>query len=280
MKRLIVVIFYMLFLFVSVSETVISQESISQIDMGWHESLKNYIDEAIDLYTNDPVSSLLTFKYIFEHRSDDLNTEQKVWLENQIDSLQLKALTVLKKDYDIATEMLNLRDMFLVSIVANEISEDWIKVEPSLSEVRNKVYTNAKDATYTFKITDATGEIINESYSDGIYNYDRITISPGEDYQILRVKANIENINSEKDKSYALFTLEDFKRLSTPIYVSAYKEITEAYKWLDDSFIFLLLPDYMQYVVFMYVKAQDFAIRWHHLEETTVQQEILMPHIH
>jgi len=224
-----------------------SQEPISQIaeeDLKWNESLKKDIDESINFYSKDPVSSLLTFKGVLGREKDVPDPNQKVWLEKKIADLQPKALAILKQDYDTATRAIDLRGMVIASIVADKIAKDYIKLEPSFSEISSKVYSGSKDAMLIFHITDTTAEITNGGYaeSDGI---NTVSITPKDDScQLIRVKANVENTNSEKDKSYILWALDDLKRLITPIYLSTkIEKVVEPYRWLDDSFILLLTPD-------------------------------------
>lgn len=64
-----------------------------------------------------------------------------------------------------------------------------------------------------------------------------LTIAPNKDSQLLRVKAHVENISADSDKSYALWALGNLKRI-----LGSISSTSETNRWIDQTFIFLVTP--------------------------------------
>jgi len=210
---------------------IVYQSLAQSSDLKWHKSIKEFVDEAISLSSQDPVSSLALFKEILQERNKKLKPNQKVWLEQQISSLQPQAIDILKRDFETAAGALDLRGMTIAFNLANGIVKDSIKNEPVMSETKIKLLSGTEGVKFIWKIDTVMATFIKGSYNE---ESRKLTISPREGHQLLRVRALIENISTEPDKSYALWGMVGFKKRTISRMFDASK-----CRWLDDSFIYV-----------------------------------------
>jgi hypothetical protein len=214
---------------------LISTSTAAQVpDLKWDKSVVKDVNEAAGLSAKDPVSALMLFKNVATNTKKP-KPEQKAWLDQQIAALQPQALAVLQQDYEAASKALDLRGMIFSSATANEIAKDTIKTEPLITETKTKVLAGTSGAGDIWKITNATAVPIKGSYSEG--GPTGVNIAPNNGSQLVRVKAHVENISADGDKSYALWALGSLKRILGSIYATS-----ETSRWMDQDFIFLVTP--------------------------------------
>ncbi|MBI5605240.1 MAG: hypothetical protein HY879_18035 [Deltaproteobacteria bacterium] len=206
----------------------------------WNDKIKGDVDEAVRLYADDPVSSLLTFKSVMDRGTDGPTQTQKVWLSTKVESLRTRALKTLQTDFDQSTRANDLRTALIASTVADKIGKESIKTQPAMTGLKNKVFAGSRDVTSVWAVSNVVGRFIEVPYSEGV-SFSRFTLTPKQGFHLLRVTAFVRNTSPLADKSYTLWATEDVKRSLAQLNAKP-DEHKPPYLWLDGSFVFLLTP--------------------------------------
>lgn len=202
----------------------------------WNEKIKGDVDEAIRLSADDPVRSLLTFKSVMDRGTDGPTQTQKAWLSAKVESLRPRALKTLQTDFDESARANDFRTALIASTVADKIGKASLVTQPSMTELKNRVFVGSPDLPSVWAVSNVVARFIEAPYSEGS-SFNSFTLTPKEGFRFLRLTASVRNTSPLADKSYALWATEDLKRVMVK-----QEEHTPPYLWLDGSFIFLLTP--------------------------------------
>ena len=226
--------FLILLLFVTTSLTSLDASQLQELK--WDKDQKKYVDEAVSLISQNPVSALMLFKDVLENQKKP-KPNQRIWLEQQVTSLQPQALAVLQQDFEAAANAHDYHQMILIHIIADRIMKDSIKIEPTITEIKKKILTGDEFAGQIWRVSNVTAIPIKGSYSERPGS-SGITLTPEKGFHLIRVKAQVENISAESDKPYSLWAFNTVERI-----LGSTSKTIEPHRWLDDSFIYVALPN-------------------------------------
>jgi len=206
----------------------------------WDKSVRGDIDRATGLRTRDPVSALLLFKGVLDRTKDGPTPTQQAWLTEQIAQLKPTALTTLRQDYQAATAQSNLLDMLIAQVVADKIAKEFLDGKADMTAVKNRVFTEQASPQYVWRVDEAALQDVASPYTEG-GSFNRITLTSKKGSHLVRVTARVTNISRGSEKPYTLFAFEPIETAIVPIFQKQ-DELPSSYRWLDDSFIYLLTP--------------------------------------
>jgi len=207
----------------------------------WDKDLVKDVDKGIALSTTDPVSAVLTFKCLLDREKGGPTAKQRSWLEAQVAEYQPQALEMLRQDFAEATQANDMREMFLIKSVADQIQEEAVEDNARLAVTKSELFSGAHKGRLMWKVTQAEAVPIDGIYTEGS-NFPgsmKTTLTPGPGCILIRVSATIENVDKNSDRTYALWAFNPFKRLlaSEPASGS-----NENYRWYDDGMVAVLTP--------------------------------------
>lgn len=208
------------------------------LELKWNKVQKQKVEEALALVAQDPILALSKFREVLEGQDRKPKPDQKAWLEQQISTLRPQVASILKRDFDAAVATSDLRAMIFASSASAEFAGEALATEPVLAEVKSKWLSGIEPAPPIWKITGLSAMAIEGRYRDGTMG--GLLISAPEGHKLVRVKARVENVSTESDKAYTLRALGGVKSILGRMYAPSGS--SEPYRWLDDSFIYLVDP--------------------------------------
>lgn len=209
-------------------------------------SVVQNVNEAMNLSPGDPVIAFLVLRDI--RSQEKLTPDQNVQVDQQMASLRPRALAILQRDFKVAADGQDLRGMTIVARLAHLIAKDNIEGEPAISETKNRLLSGAEDRAAIWRVN-ATATLVKGFHTSHIGDY-KLDVRPAEGFELLRVKARVENVSAESDKTYALWApwidvtvgpKGDFKtRLERAREGTV--PATEPHRWLHPTDIYVVTP--------------------------------------
>ena len=218
-------------------------EVLAQLDpshpsgLGWSEELLVKVDEGIGLSSTDSISALLKFKSVLEQEKNGPNTKQREWLQSQIDELQPKALKQAQIDFGNAAKAIDLSDVLLIRIVGKKIDEGFTtSTSAQFSLVKGDILSGKFKGPFVWKVSKLEAERIAGKFTeDGSVFDDKVTLTPNSGFELIRVKAYVENISSDGTKPYTYRAFGGIRQSCT-------KPKSGVYRWLSDEMFSLVTP--------------------------------------
>jgi len=209
-------------------------------------SVVQNVNEAISLSPGDPVIAFLVLRDISSQ--EKLTPDQNVQVDQQMASLQPRALAILQRDFKVAADGQDLRSMTIAARLAHLIAKDSIEGEPAISETKSKLLSGAAGSAAIWRVN-ATATLFKGSYTSFIGDFN-LNLRPAEGFELMRVKARVENISAESDKTYALWApwidvtvgpRGDFKTRLERAHEGTVPT-TEPHRWLHPGDIYVVTP--------------------------------------
>ncbi|HUV38229.1 MAG TPA: hypothetical protein VMY39_01385 [Planctomycetota bacterium] len=183
-------------------------------DLAWDESDTATVNKVLAEYEKNPVSACLTLSGFLERAGDKAVTDrQKTWLEQAVKTCRPHAVAVVRHDLREAAADWDLRGSLMLAAVGSKLTkEGWEEEAAALARVKNHVVSGGRSRNAVWKVTNASAERLGESYSEG-FGTSQTTLTPKQGFELLRVKASVENISTGPDLPYVPWCLGDFKRV-------------------------------------------------------------------
>lgn len=228
----------------------------------WSEKTKTKIDLVMKNYSSDQVSPYLTFREMVNDKKENLNSEQKKWLEDAKSNLKPRAIDVLNWDIKIARSSKDLRGAYIALLTLEHVEEndeDLAATDATLPKLKDLVKELLQEnSASVWEIKGATGEFLS-SFTDGFYPSE-IKISPAKEGQrILQVKAQVKNASATSDPRYIPWSLAPARRI---MLIDNKDEKTKPYRLAGDTFIYATTHDNAQLFPCSYVTKKSSALRY------------------
>jgi hypothetical protein len=214
-------------------------DSIPQLN--WSKDMMPEVKQASDAAATDPVAALMIYKTLLDKEKDGPTTAQKKWLKIEISTIKPRAAEILQRDYSAAAQANDLREMYMIKNVADEIEKNLVGDSAKIATCKSELFAGTDGGRLIWQITD-----VKASYIEGVFTKGgdfpgstKTTLTPAPNCTLVRVSATIQNSGGGADKSYVSWGFSMVKRIMIKSLSALPKADT---RWYDDSMVALVSP--------------------------------------
>ncbi len=215
-------------------------------NLEWAEETKKKLDTVMANYAGDQVSAYLTLNEILNRKLEDKDRPtdtQRAWLEKAVVAVQPRAIDVLRRDFAAAVASRDLRGALIALSVAEKVRKDGLpEAKAALPRLKSDLFSGKPIDRPIWKIHEPKATWLKEAYTEGDFTQ-QFTLTPDAGFHLLRVTTRVENISSDSDPSYTLWSLSDFKKVIHGVgFAEVGEDLSKPHRMTLDEHFFLLTP--------------------------------------
>jgi hypothetical protein len=210
-------------------------------------ALEKY-DKAKVAYPVDQVSGGM---YLLDIRkTEELSLQQKQWLETEFADVEEHAKWILERDFEKASAKGDGRAAFIALAALSNMQtnpktqiDSLLAKAPKLFNVLLNSAALNKAETAVWKISEAEAKSIGGEYRENMGPNAKV-LTAWKGFQLVRVKAQIQNVSDKSDPSYVKWALRQGQRLLLETdQLMPYKTLKEPNRLASSAFIFLMIEE-------------------------------------